>query len=146
MAALQSAHTFLHLSLAYTEILPICDDSAVHRNTISRRLSASMEHSKEVSLSRQTTSMQCVQHTKAFTSTGYTPACQQLPSLSFSILQYHQEHFCKSVIAANLPVSYPPPTSLINYSQAISILSGRRPLAAVKILLLSSQLTVEILR
>jgi len=114
---LQTAQTSLHLSLVYTEIFPICDDSAVYRNTDSQE--TAVEHSKEAPLASKETGMQGVQHTKAFTSPGCAPACPQLASLSFRFLQDQQEEFCKSITAVNLPASEPSPTSLINYSRAI---------------------------
>lgn len=81
MEALQSAQTFLCLSHAYREIFPICDDSAVYKETDSQDTSA--EHSKEVPLAGKETSMQGVQPTEAFISTTCAAACQQFASLSF---------------------------------------------------------------
>lgn len=81
MEALQSAQTFLCLSHAYTEILPICDDSAVYKDTDSQETSAG--HSKEVPLAGKEISMQGLQPTKAFISTRCAPACQQFALLSF---------------------------------------------------------------
>lgn len=81
MEALQSAQTFFCLSHAYTEIFPVCDDSAVYKDTDSQETSA--EHSKEVPLAGKEISMQGVRPTKAFISTRCAPACQQFASLSF---------------------------------------------------------------
>lgn len=84
MAALQAAHTFLHLSLAHTEILPICDDSAVHRNTISRRLLASMEHSKEVSFLPDNQHAMCTAHKSIHFHWVYT----SMSAITFTLFQY----------------------------------------------------------
>lgn len=78
---LQSENTFLYLSHAYTEIFPICDDSAVYKDIDSQKTSA--ENSKEVPLAGKEISMQCVEPTKALTSTRCAPACQQFTALSF---------------------------------------------------------------
>lgn len=101
--ALQSAQTFLHLSPAYTEIFPICDDSAVYRNTDSWE--TAVEHSQEGSLASKWSSRRGVQNTIAFGSTRRTPERQRLASLSFRFLQYHREELCKLVKAVHLPVS-----------------------------------------
>lgn len=101
--ALQSAQTFFHVSPAYREIFPICDDSAVYRNTDSWE--TAVEHSQEGSLTSKGASRQGLQNTKAFASSRRAPARQRLASLSFRFLQYHREELCKSVKAVHLPVS-----------------------------------------
>lgn len=86
MGALQSERLFL--SHAYTEIFPICDNSAVYKDTDSQETSA--EYSKEVPIGGKEISRKRVQTTKAFTSRRCAPACHKFAAL---FPKYHGEEF-----------------------------------------------------